>query len=177
MSQASVKSDWIKWDGGECPVELSTEVFVRFRELPENPKIPCRAGDFRWDHVGNIADIVAYRVVTPTSQTFKEDFEKSREEIDENFKEVLLEIKRAARDQKAVMNKNKYLRNYPYDTIDIYRILQVYEVTDPSIQHAIKKLLCAGKRGYKDMSKDIMEAQMSLDRWFEMRKEENGNSD
>lgn len=75
------------------------------------------------------------------------------------------------------VSPNKYLRNYPYDTIDIYRILQVYEVTDPCIQHAVKKLLCAGQRGYKEVEKDIDEAIQSMERWKQMRKEEeNGNS-
>lgn len=31
--------------------------------------------------------------------------------------------------------------------IDVYRILDLYGVTQPALQHAIKKLLCAGKRG------------------------------
>lgn len=73
------------------------------------------------------------------------------------------------------VKSNPYRKAFPYNEIDIYRILEVYEVTDPCIQHAIKKLLCAGKRGSKDVAKDILEAQMSIDRWFEMRKEEDGN--
>ena len=36
------------------------------------------------------------------------------------------------------------------DGMDVYRILKEWEVTDPCIEHAIKKLLCAGKRGVKD---------------------------
>jgi hypothetical protein len=67
---------------------------------------------------------------------------------------------------------SKYLRPCPYDTIDIYRVLQIYEVTDPCIQHAVKKLLCAGKRGYKEVEKDVEEAIQSLQRWEEMRREE-----
>lgn len=72
----------------------------------------------------------------------------------------------------SVFEKNKYLRWYPYDTIDIYRVLEVYEVTDPCIQHAVKKLLCAGKRGYKEVEKDVQESIQSLQRWEEMRREE-----
>lgn len=75
-----------------------------------------------------------------------------------------------------LLPKNKYLRAYPYDTIDIYRVLEVYEVTDPCIQHAVKKLLCAGKRGYKEVEKDVQEAIQSLQRWEEMRREELPNS-
>ena len=49
--------------------------------------------------------------------------------------------------------------------IDIYRVLILFEVTDPCIQHAIKKLLVAGKRGHKDQYKDIQESIASLNRW------------
>ena len=57
--------------------------------------------------------------------------------------------------------------------IDVYRVLSLWEVQDPCIQHAIKKLLVAGNRGYKDLEKDIQEAIDSLERWKEMQKETN----
>jgi hypothetical protein len=31
--------------------------------------------------------------------------------------------------------------------IDVYHVLQLFNVTDPCIQHAVKKLLVAGGRG------------------------------
>lgn len=55
--------------------------------------------------------------------------------------------------------------------VDVYRVLSLWEVQDPCIQHAIKKLLVAGNRGYKDLEKDIQEAIYSLERWKEMQKE------
>jgi hypothetical protein len=58
------------------------------------------------------------------------------------------------------------------DTLDVYRVIELFEVTDPCIQHALKKLLCAGSRGQKDMAKDITEASDSLARWHEMREED-----
>jgi hypothetical protein len=58
-------------------------------------------------------------------------------------------------------------------TIDVYRVLQLFNVTDPCIQHAVKKLLVAGGRGAgKDITKDVKEAVDSLNRWTEMRGEE-----
>lgn len=55
--------------------------------------------------------------------------------------------------------------------IDVYRVLDLYEVTDPCVQHAVKKLLVAGNRGAKDKSKDIQEAIDTLTRWQEMQDE------
>lgn len=58
------------------------------------------------------------------------------------------------------------------DFIDVYRVLQLFAVNDPCIQHAVKKLLVAGGRGAgKDIKKDIQEAIDSLTRWQEMQKE------
>lgn len=66
-----------------------------------------------------------------------------------------------------------YHRTLPTKTVDVYRILAAFEVTDPCIQHAIKKLLCAGKRiGGKSEEQDIGEAIWTLNRWIEMRAEE-----
>lgn len=55
------------------------------------------------------------------------------------------------------------------ESIDVYRVLELYGVTDPCFQHAIKKLLVAGGRGAKDTAKDIQEAIDTLQRWQEMQ--------
>jgi hypothetical protein len=58
-------------------------------------------------------------------------------------------------------------------TVDVYRVLALFNVTDPCIQHAVKKLLVAGGRGAgKDIGKDIQEAIDSLERFKEMRVED-----
>lgn len=57
--------------------------------------------------------------------------------------------------------------------IDVYRVLEMFNVSDPALQHALKKLLVAGGRGHKNQEKDVNEAIVSLNRWLEMRKEEN----
>jgi len=58
------------------------------------------------------------------------------------------------------------------ETVDVYRVLSLFQVNDPCIQHAIKKLLCAGDRGDKSMIKDITEARDSLNRHLEMLNED-----
>lgn len=57
-------------------------------------------------------------------------------------------------------------------SIDVYRVLDLFAVTDPCIQHAVKKLLCAGVRGSKPMATDIQEAIDTLERWKSMRAED-----
>jgi len=73
------------------------------------------------------------------------------------------------------MKHNHYFKACPYKAIDAYRVLQLFEVIDPCMQHAIKKLLVAGKRGVKDDYKDVQEAIDTLDRWQQMRIEEHFN--
>jgi len=66
---------------------------------------------------------------------------------------------------------HKDVRNL--ETIDVYRVLALFNVTDPCIQHAVKKLLVAGGRGAgKDLGKDVQEAIDSLERFKEMRAED-----
>lgn len=69
-----------------------------------------------------------------------------------------------------------YYKKVPNLYIDVYRVLDAFEVSDPCVQHAIKKLLAAGKRGSKDAVKDINEAIVSLERWKDMRFEEEVDS-
>lgn len=58
-------------------------------------------------------------------------------------------------------------------TIDVYRVQQLFDVVDPCIGHALKKLLVSGGRGGgKDIGRDIQEAIDSLLRWQAMRTED-----
>lgn len=61
-------------------------------------------------------------------------------------------------------------------TVDVYRVLVLFGVTDPCLQHALKKLLVAGGRGSKDAARDVREAVVSLERWLEMRAEDEASS-
>ena len=67
---------------------------------------------------------------------------------------------------------NHYFKPCPYDTLDVYRVINIFGVTDPCIQHALKKLLCSGVRGHKDQSKDIQDVIDTLERWKQMREED-----
>jgi hypothetical protein len=71
------------------------------------------------------------------------------------------------------MKHSHYFKNVRHlDGIDVYRVLELFNVTDPCLQHAIKKLLCAGKRGAKDEERDVEEAIDTLGRWQDMCRED-----
>lgn len=58
------------------------------------------------------------------------------------------------------------------EEVDVYRVLDLFNVTNQAIGHAAKKLLVAGGRGVKDIEKDVQEAIDTLTRWQSMRKED-----
>jgi len=57
-------------------------------------------------------------------------------------------------------------------SVDIYRVLNLFDVRSHPVGHAVKKLLCAGKRGAKDYRQDLIEAKASIERELAMMDEE-----
>lgn len=53
-------------------------------------------------------------------------------------------------------------------TVDVYDVLKAFNVTCPATQHAVKKLLCSGIRGHKDLVTDLIEARESIVRAIEL---------
>lgn len=66
-----------------------------------------------------------------------------------------------------------YKYSYKGNKIDVYRILKIFNIVEPAQQHAIKKLLRAGK-SIKNLTQDIDEVIDSLQRWKEMIVEDYG---
>lgn len=56
--------------------------------------------------------------------------------------------------------------------VDVYRVLLLFGVTDPALQHIIKKALCAGQRGVKDFEKDVQEIRDTAQRRLDMMAED-----
>lgn len=66
---------------------------------------------------------------------------------------------------------NKYHRTVKSTTIDVYDVLVAWDVTNPAVQHAIKKLLQPGARGHKSKKQDLEEALASIKRAIELEAE------
>tara|TARA_R110000744_G_C19363554_1_gene561649 strand:- start:1507 stop:1746 length:240 start_codon:yes stop_codon:yes gene_type:complete len=64
---------------------------------------------------------------------------------------------------------NKYLREIkPGVWVDVYDVLQAFNVTCPAMAHGVKKCLAPGQRGVKDSIQDKNEAISSINRSIEM---------
>lgn len=57
-------------------------------------------------------------------------------------------------------------------TVDVYRVLAAFQVTDPALQHLAKKALCAGLRGHKDRGQDLADIQLSAEKAVDMFRDE-----
>lgn len=73
---------------------------------------------------------------------------------------------------------NKYRKRiYPISNdesschIDVYSVLEAFEVKCPARQHALKKILCAGQRQKGDVLQDIREAIEALQRALELEQQ------
>ncbi len=68
----------------------------------------------------------------------------------------------------------KYFKSVKHlENIDVYMTHRLFNVNDPALHHASKKILMAGERtGEKSMVDDIREARDTLNRWLEMECEE-----
>lgn len=73
--------------------------------------------------------------------------------------------------------KNKYNRQCKGVTIDVYDVLKAFEVTDPALQHLIKKALCAGLRGHKNKEQDLIDIFDSAKRALELYHDDNGSTE
>jgi len=78
---------------------------------------------------------------------------------------ILIRVDKEDKQQKHQHYK-KDVRHLDY--IDVYRIIDLYELHDPCFQHALKKILVPGARGHKDLTKDINDIIDTMQRKLEM---------
>lgn len=73
---------------------------------------------------------------------------------------------------------NHYFKNVEHlKTVDVYRVLELFNVVNPCLQHAIKKLLVAGGRGAgKNIEQDLREAIDSINRALQMIEEDDNRA-
>ena len=62
------------------------------------------------------------------------------------------------------MKHNKYQRLVKGQWIDVYDILDAFDVINPALQHLIKKALLPGGRGHKTREEDLREILASARR-------------
>lgn len=70
------------------------------------------------------------------------------------------------------MANKKYQREIkPGVWIDVYDVLAAFRVSEPELQHLIKKALAVGQRGHKDAMQDLVDIKDSSERCIERHTE------
>jgi len=88
----------------------------------------------------------------------------------------LVSIGAVKADKSGLVMSNPYFKDVSkLKSVDVYRVLNLFDVRSHAVGHAIKKLLCAGLRGAKDYEQDLREAKASIERELAMMDEENKN--
>lgn len=60
--------------------------------------------------------------------------------------------------------------------VDVYSVIEAFAVTNPGLQHAIKKILCAGLRGKGSTEQDLNESIDAIRRVIEIEKRKGDES-
>lgn len=151
---------YLDHDGRGVPGNLEPRelVDVVFRDGVEHSN--ALASELRWTRTEGIylpADIVHWRRSVGATADLAHKLTPRNEIIDSR-----------------VRKHSHYFKDVSHlDTVDVYRVLSLFNVTDQALGHAIKKLLVAGGRGAgKDVTRDVQEAVDTLQRFLEMRGED-----
>lgn len=99
------------------------------------------------------------------------EIEQVRQDIINNPNQKTID---AMHEAEGILNKkhSHYRKSVKHlDFIDPYRIAQLYDL-HPCADHIAKKALCTGKRGHKDLMRDIQDIIDTAERWKQMIQED-----
>ena len=119
----------------------------------EYPSIILHGGDMslNWNTIEQFNSLSYHKEIT---------LQELRDMVNQDQDEPFLTPETTLNDQYAEIEQVRKHRHYFKDVsniaeIDVYAVLKLFDVTDPCLQHIVKKALCAGKRGHKDMMEDL----------------------
>lgn len=72
--------------------------------------------------------------------------------------------------EKHSITPSKYTKEIHGVSVDVYDVLMAWGVTNPALQHLIKKALQCGQRGHKDNQQDLQDIIESAIRAKELEK-------
>lgn len=150
---------------GNKPVDIAPHVVVSALYVNGNTHV-ANADDIRWGEVRSY-------VLANGSEWWAQKFG----ETDGTEAAVRAEPVVPQATPENAKKYNHYFVRVPFTHIDVYRLLELFKVTDNAIGHAIKKLLVPGLRGGKPTKQDIIEARDTLNRRIEMWDEDEATKD
>lgn len=74
-----------------------------------------------------------------------------------NELEMLAKVSHLISDKRHRITTSKYTKTIRGVSVDVYDVLMAWGVTNPALQHLIKKALQCGQRGHKDNNQDLQD--------------------
>lgn len=71
--------------------------------------------------------------------------------------EMLAKVSHLISDKRHRITSSKYTKTIHGVSVDVYDVLQAWGVSNPALQHLIKKALQCGQRGHKDNAQDLQD--------------------
>ena len=71
--------------------------------------------------------------------------------------EMLAKVSHLISDKRHRITPSKYTKAIRGVSVDVYDVLMAWGVTNPALQHLIKKALQCGQRGHKDNEQDLQD--------------------
>lgn len=140
---------------------LAQDMDGEWKWLGENPSL----GDDHWT-----ADELRYQCKGVVIGDWRDTLEKRPEQKEfepfvsvEDAKQELSELEMLAKvshlisDKRHRITSSKYTKTIHGVSVDVYDVLQAWGVSNPALQHLIKKALQCGQRGHKDNAQDLQD--------------------
>ena len=71
--------------------------------------------------------------------------------------EMLAKVSHLISEKRHRITPSKYTKTIRGVSVDVYDVLQAWGVSNPALQHLIKKALQCGQRGHKDNAQDLQD--------------------
>jgi len=160
--------EWKQWlpteDNYEGPLDENTKVEVKYQNGETETWL---SGDIDWssDICGNESFLIQeYRVLEDTSNCIYDDIGELSNELGFTEEEQY-SMKNQTKYDKVVFDK---LDPSIVATVDVYSILEAFNVTCPALAHLTKKSLNVGSRGHKNRKQDLLDIIDSAKRAYEL---------
>ena len=141
---------WMKWEGGARNFVNTSKVCVKFRG-----EAPCDttgiAYEYLWTHSGLDSDIIAYRIIN------QQPVQLDNPEIEPDLDTFISVDDAQTYKAENAITPSKYTKQIHGVSVDVYDVLMAWGVTNPALQHLIKKALQCGQRGHKDKQQDLQD--------------------
>lgn len=157
------------WDlSGSWSEYLAQDMDGEWKWLGENPSLgddhwtadelrsQCKGvvlGDWR-DTLEKRPDMYKNKKEIDTSS---ECVHKTEESVHISELEMLAKVSHLISDKRHRITTNKYTKTIHGVSVDVYDVLQAWGVSNPALQHLIKKALQCGQRGHKDNAQDLQD--------------------